>query len=125
MIDLDATLVGAHSVKEKAAPTYKGGFGFHPLLADLDATGEALAGLLRPGNAGSTTPTHHVTVLVDALAQLPVDPAERRGSAHPPFTGGSARCRPSWARTNAEPGGAITLGVGDSCLDGLDANCTH
>jgi len=76
VIDLDATLVGSHSVKERAAPTYKGGFGFHPLLAYLDATGEALAGLLRPGNAGSGTATDHVEVLIDALAQLRVDPAE-------------------------------------------------
>lgn len=53
VIDLDATLVGAHSEKEGAAPTYKRGFGFHPLMAYLDATGEALAGRLRPGNAGT------------------------------------------------------------------------
>jgi len=76
VIDIDATLVGAHSEKEQAAPTYKRGFGFHPLLAYLDATGEALAGVLRRGNAGSGTATDHVTVLDDALGQLPVDPAE-------------------------------------------------
>jgi Transposase DDE domain group 1 len=76
VIDIDATLVGAHSEKEQAAPTYKRGFGFHPLLAYLDATGEALAGVLRPGNAGSGTATDHVAVLDDALAQLPIDPAE-------------------------------------------------
>ena len=74
VIDLDATLVGSHSEKEQAAPTYKRGFGFHPLLAYLDATGEALAGLLRPGNAGSGTAADHVAVLDDALAQLPIDP---------------------------------------------------
>ena len=61
VIDLDATLVGAHSEKEGAAPTYKRGFGFHPLLAYLDATGEALAGMLRPGNAGSGTAADHVS----------------------------------------------------------------
>jgi hypothetical protein len=77
VIDIDATLVGSHSDKEQAAPTWKRGFGFHPLLAYLDATGEALAGLLRPGNAGSGTATDHVTVLSDALAQLPLDPLER------------------------------------------------
>lgn len=76
VIDLDATLVGSHSEKEGAAPTYKRGFGFHPLVAYLDATGEALAGMLRPGNAGSGTATDHVTVLDAALGQLPVDPAE-------------------------------------------------
>jgi hypothetical protein len=75
VIDIDATLVGAHSDKEQAAPTWKRGFGFHPLLAYLDATGEALAGMLRAGNAGSGTATDHVAVLGDALAQLPVDPA--------------------------------------------------
>jgi hypothetical protein len=76
VIDLDATLIGAHSEKEQAAPTYKRGFGFHPLLAFLDATGEALAGVLRPGNAGSGTAADHVVVLDDALTQLPVDPAD-------------------------------------------------
>jgi hypothetical protein len=75
VIDIDGTLVGAHSDKEHAAPTYKKGFGFHPLVAYLDATGEALAGLLRAGNAGSGTATDHITVLDDALAQLPIDPA--------------------------------------------------
>lgn len=74
VVDLDATLIGAHSEKEGAAPTYKKGFGHHPLMAYLDATGEALAGLLRPGNAGSGTAADHVTVLDDALFQLPVDP---------------------------------------------------
>jgi hypothetical protein len=76
VIDLDATLIGAHSEKEQATPTYKRGFGFHPLLAYLDATGEALAGLLRAGNAGSGTAADHITVLDDALAQLPIDPAQ-------------------------------------------------
>ncbi len=46
------------------------------MLAYLDATGEALAGVLRPGNAGSGTATDHVIVLADALAQLPIDPSE-------------------------------------------------
>jgi hypothetical protein len=75
VIDIDATLVTAHSEKQGAAPTYKRGFGFHPLIAFLDATGEALAAKLRPGNAGSGTASDHVEVLDDALAQLPVDPA--------------------------------------------------
>ena len=74
VIDLDATLITSHSDKAGASPTYKRGFGFHPLLAFLDGTGEALAGILRPGNAGSNTAADHVTVLTMALAQLPVDP---------------------------------------------------
>jgi hypothetical protein len=74
VIDLDATLITSHSDKTGAAPTYKRGYGFHPLLAFLDGTGEALAGILRPGNAGSNTAADHVTVLTMALAQLPVEP---------------------------------------------------
>jgi len=76
VLDFDGTLVNSHSEKEGAAPTYKRGFGFHPLLVYLDATGEALAGKLRPGNAGSNTTADHVEVLDAALEQLPVDPHE-------------------------------------------------
>ncbi|WP_433304311.1 IS1380 family transposase [Actinoplanes sp. CA-030573] len=71
VLDIDATIVLAHSEKEAAAPTWKHTFGFHPLLCFLDATGEALAGLLRSGNAGSNTATDHVTVLDQALTQIP------------------------------------------------------
>lgn len=74
VIDIDATLVESHSAKQGAAGTYKGGFGFHPLVAYLDATGEALAGLLRPGNAAANNAADHIAVLDDALAQIPVDP---------------------------------------------------
>jgi hypothetical protein len=75
-IDIDATLVIDHSdTKENAAPTWKKTFGHHPLVAFLDrpeiAGGEALAGLLRAGNAGSNTAADHVTVLGQALASLP------------------------------------------------------
>jgi hypothetical protein len=76
VIDFDATLVNSHSEKEGAAPNYKMGFGFHPLMAYLDPTGEALAAKLRPGNAGSNTAVDHVEVLDAALVQLPVDPHE-------------------------------------------------
>jgi hypothetical protein len=74
VIDFDATLVIAHSEKDQAAANYKRTFGFHPLLAFLDATGESLAGILRPGNAGSNTASDHVGLLDQALHQLPVDP---------------------------------------------------
>ena len=77
VVDFDATLVTSHSEKQGAAANYKRGFGFHPLLAFLDATGEALAGILRPGNAGSNTAADHITLLGQALAQLPVDPKAR------------------------------------------------
>jgi Transposase DDE domain group 1 len=77
ILDIDATLLTAHSEKEGAAGTYKGGFGFHPLLCCEATTGEALAGILRPGNAGANTAADHVTVLEAALAQLPVGALNR------------------------------------------------
>lgn len=71
----DASLLDAHSEKENAAPTWKKGFGFHPLLCFLDrpevAGAEGLAGLNRPGNAGSNTAADHIAVLDLALAALP------------------------------------------------------
>ncbi|MFJ2272550.1 transposase, partial [Streptomyces sp. NPDC087849] len=71
VLDLDATLVTCHSEKEQAAPTYKGGFGFHPLLCFLANTGEAVSGRLRPGNSGANTAADHIAVLDQALAQIP------------------------------------------------------
>jgi len=76
-IDLDATLLVAHSDKEGAAGNFKGGFGFHPMLAYLDGSEEALAGLLRPGNAGANTAADKIAVLDAALAQLPKRVAAR------------------------------------------------
>ncbi len=70
-IDIDATLIAAHSEKERAAGNYKGGFGFHPLAAYADETHEALGAMLRPGNAGSNTTADHKTVLDLALEQIP------------------------------------------------------
>ncbi|CAN5778323.1 IS1380-like element ISMsm3 family transposase [soil metagenome] len=73
-IDFDATLITAHADdKDGAAPTYKRGFGFHPLGCWLDrgdGTGEALAAMLRPGNAGSNTAEDHIDVFEAAIAQL-------------------------------------------------------
>ena len=72
LLDIDASLVEIHSEhKELAAPTYKGGFGFHPMLCFADATGETLAAVLRPGNATANAVCDHVSVLDAAIAQLP------------------------------------------------------
>jgi hypothetical protein len=71
VIDIDATLISAHSEKDGATGTFKRGFGFHPLLAYLDESREALAGVLRPGNAGANTATDHIDVVELALEQLP------------------------------------------------------
>ena len=79
ILDIDATLLTAHSEKEGAAGTYKHGYGFHPLLCCEAGTGEALAAILRPGNAGSNTASDHIAVLELALAQLP-EGAVNRGT---------------------------------------------
>ncbi|WP_019031128.1 IS1380 family transposase [Salinispora arenicola] len=71
VLDIDATIVICHSEKESATRTWKKTFGYHPLLCFLDNTGEALAGLLREGRAGSNTTTDHIIVLEQALAQIP------------------------------------------------------
>lgn len=60
VVDIDGTLVTAHWDKQGAAPTYKRGFGFHPLLVYPDATGDALAAKLPPGNAASNTTVDHI-----------------------------------------------------------------
>lgn len=72
-VDVDATLITAHSEKEGAAGNYKGGYGFHPLQVYADETREALGGLLRPGNAGANTAADHMTVLDRALEQIPAE----------------------------------------------------
>ncbi|MGH3093535.1 MAG: IS1380 family transposase [Gaiellaceae bacterium] len=90
ILDLDGTLVTAHSDKEGAAGTFKGGFGFHPLLCYEATTEEALAGLLRPGNAGFNTASDHIELLERSLAQLPEGTrspgllvrADRAGATH-------------------------------------------
>jgi len=71
VIDMDATLITAFSDKEGAAPTWKKGYGFHPLGAWCRNTRECLAMLLRPGNAGSNTFTDHRDVLAAAIRQVP------------------------------------------------------
>lgn len=74
-VDLDGVLVIAHSDKEDAAPTWKRTYGHHPLMGFVDhgpgGTGEPVAALLRPGNAGSNTATDHITAAQLALSQLP------------------------------------------------------
>jgi hypothetical protein len=75
IIDLDATIVIAHSEKEQAAPTWKKTFGHHPMTAWADhgeaGNGEPLAIVLRAGNAGSNTAADHIETARLAIAQLP------------------------------------------------------
>jgi hypothetical protein len=76
VLDVDATLVTAHSEKEQAKATFKGGFGFHPIGVWCDNTTELLAITLRPGNAGSNHAGDHIEVLTRSIAQVPA--AHRR-----------------------------------------------
>ncbi|MGW5673328.1 IS1380 family transposase [Micromonospora sp. NPDC003776] len=76
VLDVDSTIVLAHSDKDGAAATYKHTYGFHPILVTCDNTGELLTIKLRPGNAGANTAADHLTVLTEAFAQVPV--AHRR-----------------------------------------------
>ena len=72
VLDIDASLHQVHSEnKDQAAPNYKGGYGFHPIYCFADATGETLAVVLRPGNAGANSIDDHVSVLDHAIGQLP------------------------------------------------------
>ena len=71
VIRLDASIVLAHSEKQHAEPTFKKTFGFHPLTAWCDNTGESLVIRLRPGRAGSNTASDHIEVLTEAIEQIP------------------------------------------------------
>jgi hypothetical protein len=73
IIDLDATIVRTKADKEDAAPTHKRTYGHHPHLAMLAETGEMLAGMFRPGNAGANCAADHVVVLGAAVDQLPAE----------------------------------------------------
>ncbi len=71
VLDVDATIVVAHSEKENASPTFKKTFGFHPLGVWCDNTSEFLTAMLRIGRAGSNTAADHIAVLTEAIAQIP------------------------------------------------------
>ena len=71
VIRIDASLVDSHSDKQHAAGNFKGGWGFHPLMAWCDNTGELLAIIPRPGNAGSNTAADHIAIIDAAIAAVP------------------------------------------------------
>ncbi|MGA2307554.1 MAG: IS1380 family transposase [Acidimicrobiales bacterium] len=87
-LDIDATIVIAHSEKELASPTWKHTFGFHPLLCFLDrpeiSSGEGLAGIVREGRAGSNTTADHICVLRMALDSLPEAARPKKGDPDGP-----------------------------------------
>ena len=114
VLDVDASLVEIHSEnKEGATSHYKRGFGFHPMFCFLDATGEALAGNLRPGNAAANSGADQLLVVDDAIAQLP---AAWRAGHHPGDPTGTV-VHPVLVR-------ADTAGAVRAFIDGLVArNC--
>ncbi len=71
MLDVDATIVVAHSDKERAGPMFKGTFGFHPIGVWCDNTTEMLAAALRCGRDSSNTASDHIAVLTAAITQIP------------------------------------------------------
>ncbi len=125
-LDFDATITVAHSEKENAAATWKRTFGFYPLLCFLDrpdiSGGEALAGLLRPGNAGSNTAADHITVLELALAGLPEHARPTPGQEPGTWAGPRVLARSDSAgATHAFAAACVARGVGFSFGFPVDA----
>jgi Transposase DDE domain group 1 len=106
-IDVDATLIGAHSEKDGAAGNFKGGYGFHPMLAYADETSEALAGELRSGNAGANTATDQIAVAEQAIGQIPTEHIENIKLLLRVDTAGSSHELLDWCRD-----GRIEFSVG-------------
>ena len=111
-IDIDATLITAHSEKERASGNYKGGFGFHPLLAYGDENREALAGVLRPGRAGSNTAADQIQVAARALEQIPAAHAQGIGLLLRADSAGAVHDLIDWCRE-----GDIRYSVGYELTD--------
>lgn len=71
VLDVDATVLHLHSEnKQHAAPTFKHGFGFHPMLCFIEPLGVPV-GVLRPGNANANTAADHLAVVDQAIGSLP------------------------------------------------------
>lgn len=106
-IDLDATLITSHSEKDRAAGNFKGGYGFAPMMAYCDESGEALAGTLRPGNAAAHNVCDQITVAENALDQIPVEHIEGMDILLRCDSAGMAHDLVNWARE-----GQIAFSVG-------------
>jgi hypothetical protein len=115
-VDIDATIVTAHSDKQQAAPTWKKTYGFHPLTVFADhgpsGSGEPLAIMLRPGNAGSNTAADHIEATRLSLGQLPK--ALRRRVLIRADSGGGTHDFLNWL---AKPGRRLAYSVGFTMTD--------
>ena len=111
VIRIDASLVDSHSDKQHAAGNFKGGWGFHPLMAWCDNTGELLAIIPRPGNAGSNTAADHIAIIDAAIAAVPAKwrhnllvTIDGAGSSHAVVE--------HLTKLNARPGWSVAYSVG-------------
>ncbi|WP_097922241.1 IS1380 family transposase [Streptomyces sp. wa1063] len=122
-VDLDGVLVLAHSDKEDAAPTWKRTYGHHPLMGFVDhgpgGTGEPVAALLRPGNAGSNTAADHITAARLALAQLPKSYRRGRRTLIRTDSAGGTHTFVAWL---AKPGRWLSYSVGMTVTEQIHSN---
>ncbi|MFJ5032687.1 IS1380 family transposase [Streptomyces sp. NPDC088560] len=120
IVDIDGVLVLAHSEKQDATATWKKSFGHHPLVAFVDhgpsGSGEPVAALLRPGNAGSNTAADHIETAQLALAQLPE--RLRRGRQTPIRTD-SAGCTHAFLDWLSRRGRWLSYSVGMTITDAI------
>lgn len=120
VVDLDGVLVLAHSEKQDAAATWKKTFGHHPLMAFVDhgpqGSGEPVAALLRPGNAGSNTAADHITTAQLALAQLPKHYRRGRRTLIRTDSGGGTHDFVAWL---AQRGRWLSYSVGMTITDAI------
>jgi hypothetical protein len=127
IIDADATLVLAHSdAKQGATGTYKGSFGFHPLLAYLDrghAPGEPLAGLLRPGNAPAGGADDLIELVDLALAQLPAAAWEQPVLVRSDSAGASTRL--AWHLRDDQVGFSLGMPIDAHLREAILAQPEH
>ncbi|WP_406739693.1 IS1380 family transposase [Streptomyces atratus] len=120
IVDLDGVLVLAHSEKQDAAATWKKTYGHHPLMGFVDhgsgGTGEPVAALLRPGNAGSNTAADHITATGLALAQLPKRYRRGRNTLIRTDSGGGTHEFVAWL---AKRGRWLSYSVGMTITDAI------
>jgi hypothetical protein len=120
IVDIDGVLVLAHSERQDAAATWKKTFGHHPLMGFVDhgsgGSGEPVAGLLRPGNAGSNTATDHIETAELALAQLPKKYRRGRQTLIRTDSGGGTHDFVAWL---AKRGRWLSYSVGMTITDAI------
>ncbi|WP_331765507.1 IS1380 family transposase (plasmid) [Streptomyces sp. NBC_01369] len=120
VVDIDGVLVLAHSEKQDATATWKKTFGHHPLMAFVDhgsgGSGEPVAALLRPGNAGSNTAADHIATAQLALAQLPKTYRRGRQTLIRTDSGGGTHGFVDWL---AQRGRWLSYSVGMTITDAI------